>query len=348
MVAALLYPSIQEPVPLDMGAAETVTLDKWHRPLDTPPKLRERRRVPEFPAFAYGPRYNFNPAQQIDWHRPLSEPPKHLVARRAPEFPALAYGPRYDFNPVQMVSWHRPLNEPPKPKTSILAGQQQAFAYGPRYDFDPSAQIGWHRPLSVPSQYLFPRRVPEFPFLALHNIAPTFAGQDQIGWYRPFFDNIPPRPKVSIQTGQHQHFAYEAFRPTPDVTLDEWWEPLRQPQSLVTARRVAEFPAFSFVRVVPMPGEEQAARWFRQLEEPPQFKAPRRLMTALQRPFFMTLHYPRLPVAYLEGYDLTLTLTGLDGRVAKLEGYSSQEIDLVGLDARQVYLEGYKADSDLG
>ena len=244
----LIYPTLQEPVPLDMGAAETITVDKWFSPLSQPAKLLAKQRAADYPTFFYGPRYDFDPAQTISWAPPLNEPPAYSVPRR------------------------------------LVTASQQSFAY----------VIPWE-------QY----------------IAPLY-------WFRPLSE--PPKPRVSILTAQQKHLILEYHLPLPDVTLDEWFMPLDEPNAYRAPRRLGTGSQQDFifqnVSAVFIPNTQIG--WFNPLSEPPEWKrGRRRLFAGAQPAFFMTLHYPRLPTTYLEGYDLTIELIGLDGRTVYFEGYKS-------------------------
>ena len=184
------------------------------------------------------------------------------------------------------------------------------------------------QPLSTPPHFLSPRRILTAAQQALIYALPQKPDVQADAWWRPL--NEPPKPKISLRADLQQHFAYEALRPTPDVTLDEWFNPLSEPNSYKEPRRLATAnqPYLAYFNVTPVFLPHTQIGWFSPLSEPPEWKrGPRRLQPGLQPSLVMVLHYPRLPVTYLEGYSLTVELVGLDGRT--------------------VYLEDYKVDSDL-
>lgn len=162
----------------------------------------------------------------------------------------------------------QPLSTPPAflHRRSIPMGARQHWIAAPAFE-DTQAPARWFRPLSEPPVHLRPRRLETGlqQAFAFHNqAAAPFAPNDSISWHVPLAEPAKYLAPRRLETGSQQTFAFQN-------------------------------PAPIFIPT------ENFSYW-RDLEIPPKLREARRVLPGAQPAMFMVLHYPRLPVTYLEGY----------------------------------------------
>jgi hypothetical protein len=240
------------PYPVEV-VAETVTVDKWFRPLNDP----TRRIVSRQDDYAYAPTLIEDAAIQAKWFQPFGTP---RAAKRVPEFPAYAYSP-YFVPPESGVgvefNWWPNLSERLRQKRPPLwIGE----TYTPYIQAQELITLDkWYVEFETPVRV---RRVTseEGSFFFVGDLT------DRFQWRQPF--SVPklwrPRPEGIF-----------TIDPLPRVSSpDRWWRPLDEP----TRRRVFRQPAGQ-IEGNPFPRTVDIG-WHRPLLEP-----TRRIVQRLQGQF---------------------------------------------------------------
>lgn len=265
----ILYQTLFEPVRV-AGAAETITLDKWHRPLAEP-----LRRVGLAAAvIASGAIISFtNPttATADRFAQPLSQPTLR-VGLPTHQQQATFFVKAAPFEEsVSLDRWLRPLSEPVRVRPALLTGDQQAFAFVKAAPFPETTDPGkWYSPLSEPS---------------VKARAGLRAGQQQsfifspaeevtvAKWLQPFTE--PVRFRQGLPTREQQTFAFVKAAPFAEsVTVDRWLQPISEPRRFKPALATGEQQAFAFVKSEPFPETTDPGKWYRPFAEPLRSKRP--------------------------------------------------------------------------
>lgn len=217
----LLYQSVFAPVPI--VSSETITADKWFRPLAEPVW---RKPKPES-----GPTYVPRLPTDVTngWLVPLSTPTLR-TGFPAKEQQSLAF--------VPTVAGASPGSGDvlfAQTQTSVI--HQKALLY--QSVFAPTAIVStetvtvdkWFAQLSIP---------PDGGFGSADLSGTFFAVEPSFGWYSAL--NEPTRRKVTVTP--HPTIAFVQIPPTPEtITLDKWYRPLSEPSRRKYVLQVQQ-PAF--------------------------------------------------------------------------------------------------------
>jgi hypothetical protein len=220
-VQTLLYPALQEPVPLDMAApGEDVTVDKWFSPPSQPVR-RTGIGVEQQPALAWS---GHTPAEPGDGTGLAS-----VVGGLAPRVTSFLYPSLQE--PVSIVEapaetvtldkWFAPLSQPIRGRTTT---GQQFLAFVPNPE-----TLAWYVPVQQP-QAGKPRQQQEALFWSGH--APLQVDD----WRSP----IEQPQRRTARQYQEFFWGYTTPASAEDVTLDKWFTPAGQPQ-FKPARQYQEY-----------------------------------------------------------------------------------------------------------
>lgn len=234
-------------------ASETVTLDKWQRPLSEP-----MRRIGLSAAlqdcFAFAQAAPFGETINPDkWYAPLAEPSvKSKPSLSAAEQQAVAF-----VAPQVLAGWQQPFDEPTL-RRGLPAAQQQAFAFVKAAPFAETVSVDrWLRPLSEPLRL---RRPVAYQLPSAFWPYPIPNVDAPVGYGAIYPDRAL---RKSLPVGDQQHLAFVKAAPFAEsVTADRWWRPLSEPRrsALPVAARQAIIagPALPYVAGVDAWGQPLA------------------------------------------------------------------------------------------
>jgi hypothetical protein len=254
-------------------AAETITVDKWYAPLDTP----VRRRVLTDPQeYAQAPHTPF----AIAWAKALDTPPTRRKFVVAEEGSIFAAPPKPEAN--DSIGWHRALDAPVRRKFTFN-GDYGYTAFLP-YTND----VRWAPQLDTPTRRKFVLNT-EYGY-GNYTPASAASGDADLAF-------ASTSAQINNRTIIYESDAYAPYTPPAEtITVDKWWRQLDIPtrRKQITAEegsvapapfpyvpwgwyskldeplRVAKSPAkqVSHTFLAAAPGNNNAYNWFIPLEIP--------------------------------------------------------------------------------
>lgn len=234
-------------------APETVTVDKWYRPLAEPTLRKGLSAAVVASSGDTAPAFTPETVK-IDWHRPLSEPSvKKTVLSTATTSASGSFAPVLTPSDIK-IDWHRPLSEPVL-RTGLKTAQQLDFA-APVFV---NLYLDWHRPLAEPVLRGGLKTSQQDAYTA-----PVFVPLEDFDWF-----NALTEPSVkgrSLATASRPALTWSGFTPAgaEEITVDKWLAKLSEPirsRALATAQQNAwAGPVFT---------PPIAFGWYRPLTEPP-------------------------------------------------------------------------------
>jgi hypothetical protein len=275
---------------------ETVTQDKWWRPLSEPVRFDrfgvQYQAIPQF-IFVSATGSGVGAVPTGFTHQPRIQSFQYQVSA-APVFTPTA-------ETVTVDKWWQPLSEPVRVKAGLATPLQQSLALVKAAPFPETVSIDrWLLPFSEPVRIKPGLLVDAQREVGYANIQPLVS----FGWFN--WLNEPVRLKPGLGAPYQLVYAANTSPFTETVTVDKWFawlaEPVRVKARLGTALNQYE----AFVKASPFPETVTESRWHQPWSEPVRF---RRLPTSEQQVLAYVRVEPPAPV-FTNWFTAFLSLSG--------------------------------------